>query len=234
MARDSTFAEDLDALAEDERSRLGEPPTAEELIAYRDGKLTEEGAERVRDRLAVDPELASIYLDLQSDPPALAADAPAGADVDEAWRTLSARLGRPTVVPFHRRPAGRVLLALAAAAVGVLGLLLIPKEPAGDYFVVEATGAAYRGGTLTVPWSAAGLEFHVDASALTGKVVVELRDALGGLIRKQTFPSGRIVFRVPASKLEEDRTYLLTVRPSGAPEGAPAAIEEIFTLAFEE
>jgi hypothetical protein len=235
MARKSTFAEDLALLAADERSRLGEPPTAEELIACRDGKLTEEAGERVRDRLAVDPELASIYLDLTSDPAALAADAPADADGADAWRRLSPRLERAAVVPIRRRTAARVPLALAASLIMALGvgwLLTRPEPlPAGEYYPIEVTGAEYRGAAVTVPRDVAGVAFHVDASQLTGRIVVELRDSSDVLVRGETFPAGKIVFRVPANKIA-DQVYRLTVRPFGTPEGAPASIEEVFPLEF--
>lgn len=234
MARNSILAEDLAALAGDERSRLGEPPTAEELIAYRDGKLTEQAAERVRDRLAADPEWAAIYLDLRSDAATLAAAAPAGTDVDEAWRALEARLEAPAVVPLRRRPAGRALLALAAALVVALGViwLLLPAGPAGEFYRVDVTGASFRGTPLTVPRNFAGVEFYVDASAVAEEVVVALRDASGGVVREKVFRSERVVFRVPAAVLADGRAYRLTVRPPGDAMGDPAAIDEVFLLAF--
>ena len=87
----------------------------------------------------------------------------------------------------------------------------------------------YRGAPVTVPRDVAGVEFRVDASTLTGRVVVELRDASDNVVRKETFRAGRIDFRVPMAALDE-RTYQLTVRPAGTPVDAPVPIEEVFAL----
>jgi anti-sigma factor RsiW len=253
MARNTTLSEDLAALAEEQRSRLGEPPTAEQLIAYRDGQLPEEEAERIRDRLAVDPEWAAVYLDLKRFPDL---DRPSDADVDAAWRTLSPRLERTAtgagkVIAFRRRPvrpaAGRALLALAATLILCLGLtwLLVGRGgprplPSGEYHAVEVTGATFRDARLAVPRAAVGLAFHIDATALEvpGKVLVELRDASGEVVRQEgvVIEAGQreIVFRVASSSLEVGRTYQLAVRASGTSPDEPALIEMVFTPVFED
>lgn len=43
---------------EEQRARLGEPPTAEEMLAYMRGELSGEDEERMRERLACYPELS--------------------------------------------------------------------------------------------------------------------------------------------------------------------------------
>jgi len=258
MARNTTLSEDLGALAEEQRSRLGEPPTTEQLIAYRDGRLPEEEAERIRDRLAVDPEWAAVYLDLKRFPdldrPAAGGDS--DADVDDAWRTLSSQLDRTEtgagkVIAFRRaaiRPAaGRALLALAATLILGLGLtwLLVGRDrpqplPSGEYHVVEVTGATFRDARLAVPRAAVGLAFHIDATALDppGKVVVALLDALDHVVRQERMAveagQRKIVFRVASSSLEVGRTYQLGVWPSDTSPEEPALIEMVFTPVFED
>jgi hypothetical protein len=50
-----------DALIADDRVKLGEPPTVEELLAYERGELSKEDAERVQQLLIAYPELARAY-----------------------------------------------------------------------------------------------------------------------------------------------------------------------------
>jgi hypothetical protein len=50
-----------DALIADDRERLGEPPTVEELLAYENGELSAREAERVRQLLIAYPELGSAF-----------------------------------------------------------------------------------------------------------------------------------------------------------------------------
>ena len=255
MARDTKLSDDLAALAERERYRLGEPPSIEQLVELRDGELAEEEADRIRDRLAVDPEMAAIYLELKqrSDLETLSADL-VGDDISDsevggAWHRLSSRLGQGTplavdppnkageVVPFPRRGWGRVL-ALAATltvVVGLVWLLAGRGGPAplreGDYHVVQVTGEAYRDSRLRVPGGVAGLAFHIDASDLpSGHVMVELLDASDKVVRQEqmTVEAGQqeMIFRVASSSLVDGKTYQLVVRAPGAPPGDPVLIFE--------
>ncbi|MEA2237599.1 MAG: hypothetical protein QOC81_2323 [Thermoanaerobaculia bacterium] len=50
-----------DALIADDRARLGEPPSVDELLAYERGELSNENAERVQQLLVAYPELARAY-----------------------------------------------------------------------------------------------------------------------------------------------------------------------------
>ena len=60
--------EALDAWIEDERERLGGPPTPEEVVAYTRGELSDADAERVRALLVYYPELTSLLI--PDEPPA--------------------------------------------------------------------------------------------------------------------------------------------------------------------
>jgi len=50
-----------DAFIADDRAKLGEPPTVDELLAYERGELSREEAERVQQLLVAYPELARAY-----------------------------------------------------------------------------------------------------------------------------------------------------------------------------
>jgi hypothetical protein len=50
-----------DAFIADDRAKLGDPPTADELLAYERGELSKENAERVQQLLVAYPELARAY-----------------------------------------------------------------------------------------------------------------------------------------------------------------------------
>lgn len=263
MARDSRWSNDLAALAEDERRRLGEPPTAEQLIAYRDGELPEAEAERIRDRLAVDPEWAAIYLDLKrSDAEVLAAEVPGGAvsdaEVDGGWRALAVEMGSaaPAIAAFEQEPAEiptgrrrqpyRRFLAMAATLVFGLGLVWFlagPDRqeplPDGSYQPARVISDRVRSSVLSVRHGVVGLEFLIEGSEFSepGEYHIELLGSLDAVIRSQsvTVEAGQaeVSFRVASTDLEEGNTYHLTVRQAGASRSAPALINFTFTPTFE-
>lgn len=116
----------LDALLRDltpERLRqLGEPPSAEELDAYADGRLTEKEAEALRERLAWDRESRDTVLDLVSFPdvpPPSEGDRLSDDELAQAWERLQEEIPeepdeRPRVVygPWYVKSS--VLGTLAA------------------------------------------------------------------------------------------------------------------------
>lgn len=112
-----------DALIAGDRAKLGPPPTAEELLAYERGELSEKEAERVRQLLIAYPELARAYAAPfpEEDDAALPADV-----VDRQWQRFRAGKGVES--------AGRVLQfwrafsAIAAAAAVTFGAMLWQKE----------------------------------------------------------------------------------------------------------
>ena len=259
MARDTKLSEDLAALAAAERQQLGQAPGIEQLKALRDGGLPREEADRIRDRLAVDPELAAVFLELQRGSESPVPDGPAGeisdADVDDAWRQLAPRLGQDApriadaaydtgeVVTFPRRGLYGIL-GLAASVILVVGLIWLfasrdrPALPDGKYYEVGITGIELRDSTLPVPGDAVGISFQIDTAALEapGRFVVEVLDASGKVVRKErlNFEAGRrIVFGVPLSTLEAGRTYRLIVRAADASAADSPPIDVVFTPEFE-
>jgi hypothetical protein len=108
------------AMMAEERARLGDPPTAEELLAYSRGELSPDQEERVRELLVCYPELARTLTEPFPEA-ARRGDADYLPDEEFAkhWESMKTRVGEPDtkVVPF-RRP---VWAALAAALALVFG-----------------------------------------------------------------------------------------------------------------
>lgn len=115
-----------DAMLADDRAKLGLPPTAEELLAYERGELSEEDAERVRQLLVAYPELARAYATPfpEADDAALPAEV-----IDRQWQRFRAGDAKP-------EPGGRVLQfwrafsAIAAAVAVIFGAMLWQKTNA--------------------------------------------------------------------------------------------------------
>lgn len=242
MAGDKRLAEDLASLAADDRQRLDEPPTLEQLAALGDGELPEDEADRLRARLAVDPESADLYLELKRFVEA-AAETTAGLDttqdVDQAWQELSQTLERPPsepeeedayqVVPFHRRPTVRAVLGLAAVLIVAVGLGQWARQtsPQGDYYRLDVTGDVFRDVRERIPAGYEGLEFRIDLSGKSGRWVVELLDAKDRPVRSaETFDAGqgKVVYRVARRDLVDGATYQLHVRSVDEPESRPVMI----------
>jgi len=78
-----------DALIADDRAKLGEPPTVDELLAYERGELSGEEAERVQKLLIAWPELARAYA---TPFPPDDADLPADV-IDRQWKAFRAGRG---------------------------------------------------------------------------------------------------------------------------------------------
>ena len=242
MAREKRLVSDLANLAEKERGRLGEPPTIEQLTALRDGELAEGEADRLRSRLAVDPESAALYLELKrfqvveasADQEIPGFDT--AADVDDAWRELSTKLGQDQrsnvvseyrsyrVVPFSRRTTLRLLLGLAAMLVVGLGIGWLFEQPSrhlpkGGYYEVAVTGEKLRDPRLLIPSGMVGLEFQIEVPDPTGRFAVELLDVKNEIVGdyREEFESGQesIIFRVSLHDLVGDATYRLQVRRPG-------------------
>ena len=106
-----------DAMIADDRAKLGEPPTVEELLAYERGELSNEYAERVRQLLIAYPELARAYAAaFPSDDAELPPDV-----IDRQWNAFRgmSRGAGATVLQFWRWSA-----AVAAAVAIVFGAML--------------------------------------------------------------------------------------------------------------
>jgi hypothetical protein len=103
----------LRRLAEHERRSLGDHPTPEELVAYRNGELTEPEAEQIRDHLALCHDCADLLLDLAdfghlAPPEGIAPASPE--EVDRAWASLQGRIAEAAVPSTPERTAPVVQL----------------------------------------------------------------------------------------------------------------------------
>jgi hypothetical protein len=112
-----------DAMLAADRTRLGEPPTAEELLAYERGELRENDADRVRESLIAWPELAAAFAAPLPDDDAKPGDADDfGAEVvDRQWAAFSSRMPRRN---GHVLQFWRGVSAIAATVAIVFGAML--------------------------------------------------------------------------------------------------------------
>jgi hypothetical protein len=121
------------------RSELGEPPTPEELLAYRDGELTGEARARIEEKIAAFPDAARALVDLAAFPevrPAPGTREPTDEEVRASWEEFrrrrltpsvteawaAERRAEPTLPESVRRPSWLRLAAAAALAVAAGGL----------------------------------------------------------------------------------------------------------------
>jgi hypothetical protein len=90
------------------RERFGAPPEDEELLAYAAGELPAEAAARVREYVALHPELVPVLAGPVPDPdPAMPGDPAYLSDeeLEQDWQALEARLGKLAPVLPHARAA---------------------------------------------------------------------------------------------------------------------------------
>lgn len=80
------------------RERLGDPPTPEELVAWSRGELSESEAERIRELLALYPDLAAA-LNESEEAPDDEAPVLSRADLDADWELLQQRISPQHVSP---------------------------------------------------------------------------------------------------------------------------------------
>src|SRR4051812_44242812 len=96
------------------REELGEPPTPEELLAWRDGRLDPAARERLEAKIAVHPDAARALADLAAFPdlePGPGAPDLSDEEIDAGWGTFRQRLEslpRPKAVPIRQIPGNSI------------------------------------------------------------------------------------------------------------------------------
>ena len=139
MSAQDDLRASLEAIMVAKRDELGEEPTPEELLAYRDGRLSPEARAAVEARLAVYPDAARALADLAAFPdvePAPGVPALSDDEVEARWRAFRERLGDTQPAPpaalqppppprerpaTPRRPFGPRLAAAAMLGVAIGG-----------------------------------------------------------------------------------------------------------------
>lgn len=94
------------SIAASERERLGEPPTPEEILAYREGTLPERDRQVLEEKLAAFPEAAEALADLASFPdvtPKPGVTKPSAEDTERSWQSFQKRLEQ-AAPPRHSEP----------------------------------------------------------------------------------------------------------------------------------
>lgn len=128
-------------LMAESRRALGDPPTAEEMLAYTRGELSENEEERVRDLLAAYPEVARLYGEsFPAAPHAGEADYVADEQLAARFSALQERLD-----PSRDAQRGRVLFfryvptSIAAALALVFFGLFVQAELRARHYAQQAT-----------------------------------------------------------------------------------------------
>ena len=94
MTDKSEWQEANRRLIDEERRKLGDPPTAEEMMAYCRGQLPESEEERIRELLVAYPELARVYgAEIPPEPRPGDPDAVSDEEMLAGWTEFRQRLG---------------------------------------------------------------------------------------------------------------------------------------------
>jgi hypothetical protein len=121
-------------LMAEQREKLGEPPTAEEMLAYSRGELSAEEEDRIRDLLVAYPEVARMYgAPFEEEPQAGVSDETSHDAIRDGWDDVQRRLGA-TVMPARLRVRNYIPTTIAAAlALLFFGLYVQAESRARDH-----------------------------------------------------------------------------------------------------
>lgn len=140
MGGPEDFVKSLEAIMAAKRNELGEPPSPEELLAYRDGRLDPAARQQIEDKIAVYPEAARVLADLAAFPDVEAASGTPELSEEEIgarWQTFRLKLperppapeaqpapATPVISIEPRRGWRRPLFGMPLAAAALLGLVV--------------------------------------------------------------------------------------------------------------
>jgi hypothetical protein len=122
----------LKAIMATKRDELGGPPSPEELLAYRDGRLDPAERQRIEERIAIHPDAARALADLAAFPdvePAPGTPNLSDEEIGDRWQAFREKLPElpaPTpAIEIRARPGRRGLpLTLKLAASVLMGLAI--------------------------------------------------------------------------------------------------------------
>jgi len=119
----------LKAIMATKRNEVGGPPSPEELLAYRDGRLDEAERQRMEERIAVHPEAARALADLAAFPDVEAAPGTpelSDEEIGDRWQAFRQKLPEqpaPTpVIEIGARRGSPMTLKLAASVLVSLAI----------------------------------------------------------------------------------------------------------------
>ncbi len=227
-------------LMAEQRRQLGEPPTAEEMLAFNRGELSEAEEERIRDLIVAYPELARMFCEPVPEAPGQGdEDAVSPQQVAASWNALQQRLRRRSdASPPARDEAqrGRLLFmhhmptAIAAALALVFFGLFVQAESRARYNAEQSNRPRILGAPQELdpdgnrgPGAATMLRKDGEAYLLKPHLInqlrfphyqIELRDAEDVIwTNRNARPDADEAFQivVPHSFLREGHTYQLRV-----------------------
>lgn len=174
MSGQDDLQSSLKAIMAARREGLGEPPTPEELLAYRDGRLSPPERDRMEDRLAVWPDAARTLADIAAFPnvePAPGTPELSDDDITARWQSFRQRLPDRAMSTVQEEASVRA----------VSPMKLAPAAPAARRDPALRLAAAALVG-LAVGWGAGsmgrdGRDSHGSAINTT---IAELAPAGGG------------------------------------------------------
>jgi anti-sigma-K factor RskA len=219
-----------DSLTAADREKLGEPPTAEDLLAYENGTLPECEMKRVRRLLVAYPELARAFATPFPDDDAKPGDADyLSSDAVERQLARFQKQVRPAASHAPAQPRdrgrserGRVLqfwrasAAIAAALAVVFGTLLMRKEletrqPRVDSGAQVLTSGATRG-------SGEGVVVNLRGDSCLLAVVLDAADYAGYRLELVNAAGRNVWTREPVAPPIENMFYV-TLPASMLPSG---------------
>src|ERR1044071_1290687 len=211
-------------LAAEQREKLGDPPTADELLAYSRGELSESEEERIQDLLVAYPELARMYgasLPEEGEPGISKEEIAAG------LQDVNRRLG---TTPAPRRRVWHYLPTTIAAALALIffGLYVQADNRARDHErdreIPRLLGAPQdlypggnRGAAATLPHNEGDaylLQPHLASAIHYPHYSIELREKNELLwSRPSAEPDQEDTFQIviPHDFLRAGHTYQLTI-----------------------
>lgn len=150
MDRGDELIETLEALMAERRRELGDPPTPEELLDYRDGRLSEERRTEIEAKLGAFPDAARALADLAAFPevePAPGVPELSDEDVKDRWLGFRKRLEtKETTAPVRRIDEARQPAPPPSSPTPLPQWL-----PVAAILALAMVGAAFFVGRLTAP-----------------------------------------------------------------------------------
>lgn len=209
-----------DQMTAEDRRRLGEPPTGEEVLAYMNGELNEADAARVRALLVAYPELARTVA--HPFPAEWEGDAFSDDELSKHFAQLQERI-RPqeNVRVFPFRAVSAALAAVATLALVFGGLLWdTRRELARPRLAVEAQELS--------PQGRRGPREHVEVVAVADqpfdlKIPVREQQEYPAYLLDIVEESGRVIRSLGPAARTESETFTIVV-PRGLPAGRYAVV----------